>query len=97
MPLQVLGQWAWARVTIGSAALHIVRFRPRADNDRRRDEANNGYSIPRVFDNRTGCESKRRAGALGVGFTPVEGVDWVRAWLSDDRLVILEVSVHGDS
>ena len=51
------------------------------------DEANNIYSIPKVFDNRTRCESGRRAGALEVGFTPVEGVDWVCAWLSDDRLV----------
>ena len=55
------------------------------------DEANNGYSIPKVFDKSTRCESERcagaGAGALEVGLTPVEGVDWVCAWRSDDRLV----------
>ena len=61
------------------------------------DEANNGYPVPKVLNKRARCESERRAWALQVGFTPVDGVERVYTLLSDDRAAFTEASVHGDS
>ena len=82
---EILGSGRGARVTIRSAVCIWSDFV--LEQTAIVNEANNGYSITKIFDKRARCESERRAGALEVGFTPVEGVDWVCAWLSDDRLV----------
>lgn len=94
---EILGSGRGARITIGGAVGKWSDFV--LEQTAIIDKTNNRYSIPKVFDKGACCESERRAGALDVGFTPVNSVDWVCAWLSDDRLVSQtpEVSVHGDS
>jgi len=74
---EVLGSGRGARITIGGAVGVWSDFVLKQTAIV--DEANNGYSIPKVFDKGAYCESERRAWTLEVGFTPVEGVNWVCA------------------
>jgi len=92
---EILGGGRGARVSVGSVASVWSNFV--LEQTAIVDEANNGHPIPKVFNKRANCESERRAWALEVGFTPVDGVDRVCAVLSDDRAAFPEASVHGDS